>query len=122
MMQQRQAQHVYKQNQIMTANPKKLIVLLYDGCIKNMKQAELAIHEQQIEQANHALKKAQDIILELQSTLNFEAGGDIAQNLNDIYIYLMDKLIESNIKKDAELVLQSRKLLEDLREAWTEIS
>lgn len=122
MMQQRNAQNVYKQNQVMTASPKKLIVLLYDGCIKNMKQAELAISEQQIEQANHALKKAQDIILELQSTLNFETGGDIAQNLNDIYIYLMDKLIESNIKKDAELVLQSRKLLEDLREAWTEIS
>lgn len=120
MMQQRSAQTVYKQNQIMTANPKKLIVLLYDGCIKKMKQAKLALDEKDIEQTNTALKKAQDIVLELQSTLNFEQGGEIAENLDAIYTYLMDKLIEANIKKDTEVLSQACQLLEDLRGAWTE--
>ena len=121
MMQQRNAQNVYKQNQILNASPKKLVVLLYDGCIKNMKLAELSIAEKKMDQANTALIKAQDIIAELASTLNFDQGGQIAQDLSDIYEYLMTKLIEANRTKDISIIQKNREMMEELRDAWAEI-
>lgn len=121
MMQQRNAQNVYKQNQILNASPKKLVVLLYDGCIKNMKLAELSIAENKLDQANTALIKAQDIIAELAGTLNKDQGGQIAQDLSDIYEYLMTKLIEANRTKDVAIIQKNREMMEELREAWAEI-
>lgn len=121
MMQQRNAQNVYKQNQILNASPKKLVVLLYDGCIKNMKLAELSITEKKLEQAHAALIKSQDIIAELASTLNKEQGGQVAQDLNDIYEYLMRNLIEANRTKDISIIQKNREMMEELRDAWAEI-
>lgn len=121
MMQQRNAQNVYKQNQILNASPKKLVVLLYDGCIKNLKLAEISIAEKKLDQANTALIKAQDIIAELAGTLNKDQGGQIAQDLSDIYEYLMTNLIEANRTKDVTIIQKNRVMLEDLREAWAEI-
>lgn len=121
MMQQRNAQNVYKQNQILNASPKKLVVLLYDGCIKNMKLAEFSITENKLDQAHTALIKSQDIIAELASTLNKEQGGQIAQDLSDIYEYLMRNLIEANRTKDIELIQKNREMMEELRDAWAEI-
>lgn len=121
MMQQRNAQNVYKQNQILNASPKKLVVLLYDGCIKNMKLAELSITENKMNQAHEALIKSQDIIAELASTLNKEQGGQVAQDLNDIYEYLMRSLIEANRTKNVALIQKHREMMEELRDAWAEI-
>lgn len=121
MMQQRNAQNIYKQNQILNASPKKLVVLLYDGCIKNLKLAEISIAEKNIEQANNALIKAQDIVAELAGTLNKDQGGQIAEDLSDIYEYLMTKLIEANRTKDVTIIQKNREMLEELREAWAGI-
>ncbi|MER2041981.1 flagellar export chaperone FliS [Desemzia incerta] len=121
MMQQRNAQNVYKQNQILNASPKKLVVLLYDGCIKNMKLAELSITENKLDQAHTALIKSQDIIAELASTLNKEQGGQVAQDLNDIYEYLMRNLIEANRTKEISIIQKNREMMEELRDAWAEI-
>lgn len=121
MMQQRNAQNVYKQNQILNASPKKLVVLLYEGCIKNMKLAEISIEEKKLDTASTALIKAQDIIAELASTLNFEQGGEIAKNLDAIYEYVMTKLIEANRTKEVVTIQQTRTMMEELKEAWAEI-
>ncbi|MBM6614704.1 flagellar export chaperone FliS [Desemzia sp. RIT804] len=120
-MQQRNAQNIYKQNQILNASPKKLVVLLYDGCIKNLKLAEISIAEKKLDQANTGLIKAQDIIAELASTLNLEQGGQVGQDLNDIYEYLMIQLIEANRTKDTAIIQKSREMMEELRDAWAEI-
>lgn len=121
MMQQRNAQNIYKQNQILNASPKKLVVLLYEGCIKNLKLAEISIAEKKLGQAHTALIKAQDIIAELASTLNIEQAGQIAQDLNDIYEYLMMNLIKANSTKDITIIQKSREMMEELRDAWAEI-
>lgn len=121
MIQQRNAQNIYKQNQILNASPKKLVVLLYDGCIKNMKLAEISIEEGKLEAANNALIKAQDIIAELAGTLSFDQGGEIAKNLESIYDYVKTKLIEANRTKDVAAIQQASKMMEELREAWAEI-
>jgi flagellar protein FliS len=120
-MYQKNGSDIYKQNQILNASPKKLIVLLYEGCIKNLKLAELHIAEKNIERTNQALIKAQDIIAELMNTLDFEKGGEVAENLYRMYEYLASELIKANMLKDAEDVKRSRELVEELRDAWIEM-
>lgn len=112
---------VYKQNQILNATPKKLVILLYEGAIKNLKLAELSAAEKKIEATGTALIKAQDIIRELMSTLDFEKGGEVAENLNQLYDYLMTELIKANVSKQPEDIKKSRVMLEELRDTWIEI-
>ena len=84
-MYQKNGSEIYKQNQILNASPKKLIFLLYEGCIKNLKLAEIHIAEKNIEKTNQVLIKAQDIIAELMNTLDFERGGKVSENLYSMY-------------------------------------
>lgn len=120
-MNQANAYNAYKNNEVMTASRTKLVVMLYDGAIKNLKLAEFALQEKKIENVNNHLKKAQDIIAEFMSTLNFEEGGEIALNLQQLYEYMYFKLIRANIDKDSEAVVEVRSYLENLREAWLQI-
>ncbi|MPW24786.1 flagellar export chaperone FliS [Alkalibaculum sp. M08DMB] len=115
------ANNVYKNNQVMTAPKKKLLLMLYDGAIKNLKQAELSITNKEIEKVNTNLTKAQDIIAELMSTLNFEVGGDIAKNLHQLYDYMYVKLIRANIDKDIDAVVEVKKFMEELRDTWAQL-
>lgn len=115
------ANNVYKNNQVLNAPKKKLLIMLYDGAIKNLKLAEAAIENKEIEKTNTYLIKTQNIITELISTLNFEAGGDIAKNLHQLYEYMYLKLVRANIDKDVEGVIEVKKFLEELRETWAQI-
>ncbi|MDD2208866.1 MAG: flagellar export chaperone FliS [Bacilli bacterium] len=118
---QAQAKNAYQTNQVVTASPKKLLIMLYDGAIKNLRLAELSLEEKNVENVNKYLIKAQDIITEFMTTLNFEDGGDVARNLYQLYEYMNRRLIRANIDKDAELVREVRKYLEELRDTWTQI-
>lgn len=120
-MYNRNKQNVYLQNQVMTATPKKLIILLYDGCIKFMNLAELAILDNKMENAHTNLIKAQNIVMELKGTLNFEDGAAIAEELDTIYGHLHAALIKANIEKDADQVKKCCLIMQDLRTSWVEI-
>lgn len=120
-MDYRNASNIYKQNQILNATPKKLVILLYEGAIKNLKLAELSAEEKKIEATGTALIKAQNIISELMHTLDFESGGEVAQNLNQLYDYLLNELIKANSSKQSEDIKRSRVMLEELRDTWIEI-
>lgn len=120
-MNQANAYNSYKNNSVMTASPNKLVIMLYDGAIKNLKLAEIALQEKQIEKVNMYLLKAQNIIAEFMSTLNYEAGGDIAKNLYQLYEYMYHKLVRANIDKDAEAIIEVKKYLEELRDTWSQI-
>jgi flagellar protein FliS len=121
MMNQANAYDAYKTNQVMTASRSKLVIMLYDGAIKNLKLAEVALGDKQLEKVNIYLTKAQDIIVEFMSTLNFEAGGDIAQNLYQLYDYMYKRLIRANIDKDKDAIEEVKKYLEELRNTWAQI-
>lgn len=112
----------YKQTQITTANQGKLIVMLYDGAIKFLNIALDNMSPKTYDVVNNNIIKAQDIITELLLSLNMEEGGEISQNLFNLYMYFKRQLLEANIKKDAELIKHVVKLLKDLREAWDQIS
>ena len=98
-MYNRNKQNVYLQNQVMTATPKKLIILLYDGCIKFMNLAERAILDKKMEDAHINLIKAQNIVMELKGTLNFEDGAAIAEELDTIYGHLQCRVDKSEHRK-----------------------
>ena len=112
----------YKQTQITTANQGKLIVMLYDGAIKFLNIALDNMSPKTYDVVNNNIIKAQDIITELLLSLNMDEGGEISQNLFNLYMYFKRQLLEANIKKDAEIINHILKLLKELRDAWDQIS
>lgn len=115
------AKQAYQNNQVNTAPQKKLIIMLYDGAIKNLKLSKLAIEEKDIEKTNKYLIKAQDIIMELMTTLNLESGGEVAENLYQLYDYMYTKLIRANIDKDINSIIEVEKYMKELRDTWAQI-
>ncbi len=120
-MNQEYAIGTYRNNQITTASQKKLIIMLYEGAIKNLKLARLFIDRTDMENTNKYLLKAQNIIIEFMNTLDFESGGEVAVNLHKIYEYIYNVLIYANVNKDVEKIDESIVQLEELRETWLKI-
>ena len=112
----------YKQTQITTANQGKLIVMLYDGAIKFLNIALDNMSPRTYDVVNTNIIKAQDIITELLLSLNMDEGGEISQNLFNLYMYFKRQLLEANMKKDTEIINHIIKLLKELRDAWDQIS
>lgn len=106
----------YQKNSIMTATPEELTLMLYDGCLKFMKQANIFIEENNIEKAHKAIVKAQNIIEELNLTLKMEYP--IAESLRPLYIFILERLYEANVKKDTEIIDEIYPLVKDLRDTW----
>lgn len=112
----------YKQTQITTANQGKLIVMLYDGAIKFLNIALDNMSPKTYDVVNNNIIKAQDIITELLLSLNMDEGGEISQNLFNLYMYFKRQLLDANMKKDPEIIKHILKLLKELRDAWDQIS
>ncbi|MCF7802886.1 MAG: flagellar export chaperone FliS [Candidatus Marinimicrobia bacterium] len=111
----------YKRQEIQTASPGKIIVLLYDGAIKNLNAAEAAYEAKDYERKSSAITKTQDIIVELMNALNFEQGGEIAERLQSLYTYVMRRLLDADIKKDLKAIDETRNILSELRESFAAI-
>lgn len=111
----------YKRQQIETASPGRLLLLLYEAGLKNLRAAQKSIDEKKVGQAHNCLMKAQAIVLQLNTDLNMEAGGEIAQNLSSLYLYMHRRLVEANAQKDAAIVQEVIDLLSELKEAWDAI-
>lgn len=120
-MEQAYGRETYFNNQVNTASQKKLIVMLYSGAIKNIKLGIKAIKDKNIAKTNTHFIKSQNIISELMTTLDFDAGGDIAQNLYQLYDYMYQKLIRANIDKDIDKAEEVEKYLLELKEVWEQI-
>lgn len=115
------AGNAYKKNEVMTASKKKLVILLYEGAAKNLKLAKLALGDRNFEKTNRSIQKAQDILAELMSTLNFEEGGDIAKNLMALYQYMYQKTVSANVAKDPQPLDEVIGYLEELRDTWSQL-
>ena len=112
----------YKETQIKTATPGKLILMLYDGAIRHLNQAleDLSKEHRRYESISNSLIKTQDIIAELMISLDFERGGEIAKNLFGLYVFMNRRLLDGNIKKDKAPLEEVKTLLLELRGAWAE--
>jgi flagellar protein FliS len=114
------ALNVYQQNSVNTASKEKLLLMLYDGLVKFIKQGILAIEEKDIQRSNTNLIKAQNIIAEFMATLNMEVGGEISKTLMLLYDYMYRRLVEANIKKDAEIAKEVLEFAQELKETFEE--
>ena len=111
----------YRQTSVETATPTRLVVLLYDGAIRFLSQALPAMRVQKYDQQSLLIGKAQAIIAHLRETLDFKAGGSVAQHLNGLYLSMLDALTDANIHDKPERVEEVIKALRELREAWAEV-
>ncbi|MBN1797803.1 MAG: flagellar export chaperone FliS [Spirochaetales bacterium] len=116
--------HSYRETQIKTATPGKLILMLYDGAIKYINLASENIDKKfaAYDKVSSHIIRTQDIVTELMVSLDFEKGGEIARSLFSLYMYMNRKLLEANIKKDTKLLGEVKKLLMELRSAWAEVA
>ena len=112
----------YKQVQVKTANNEKLLIMLYQGCVKFLRLAKKSIDENDIEGTNNYIIRAQDIIRELRNTLDMEKGGEIATNLSQLYDFMLRQLVEANINKDSEKIEVVEDMMVELLDSWKQIT
>lgn len=109
----------YRRVQAETSSPGELIILLYDALLNDLTQAHDCLTSQHYEIAHRALIRAQEIILELISSLDLSAG-EIARQLQPLYQYEYQRLLDANVQKDAGAVAEVISLIRPLREAWVQ--
>jgi flagellar protein FliS len=113
---------VYKDTAISTQNSGKLIVMLYDGAIKFLKQAIIHMEDKDYLAKGKCISRAQDIIDELNTVLDMDSGGEVAQSLRSLYNFMVRHLSDANIKCDPSKCQDVIGLLEDLNESWRAIT
>ena len=110
----------YKKTAVSTASKEQILLMLYQAAIKNCKKAIEAIEAKQIAQKGEYIGKLQDIVIELNNSLDFEVGGDIAKELSSLYDYMLFASTQANIKIDAEPLQGCLSVLNTLYEGWSE--
>ena len=115
----------YKSSSIETATPGQLVLMLYDGALRFMTQAEQGLHETNVrvrnETVNNNLIKAQNILAELQNSLDMKVPGDFPKTMWGLYDFMMRQLQQANMQKSAEPIKTVKKMLKDIRDAWDEM-
>ena len=108
----------YKENSIYTSSPEELTLMLYNGLVKFIMQAQKAINEKEIEKANQSIIRAQDIVLHFQITLDMKF--EVSQGLVLLYDYMYRRLVEANTKKDIGILNEVLDLSKELRDTWVQ--
>ncbi len=112
--------NAYKKNQINTTSSENLVLMLYDGARKFISRAIRSLKDGDIQEANNNLLRAQEIVSELMSGINFEAG-ELADGLFAIYEYMHYRLIQANLKKDGKSAEEVLGMINDLRDVWVQV-
>lgn len=109
----------YQQNSVSTASPGELTLMLYNGCLKFIKQARLAIEQKNTQDKNLNLQKAQRIIQELMITLNPEAV--VSESMMSMYDYMNRRLIEVNMSNDLDILAEVEGYVTEFRDTWKQV-
>ena len=110
----------YFENQIQTASPEQVLIMMYDGAIRFLRQARQAVEQGDRVGRLEKTGRAVAIITELGNSLDFEKGGEIAENLDGLYWYMIRELTRSNTSGDSGPINVSENILVELRDAWTQ--
>lgn len=121
----KEAHEAYRNNSVEMQSKGRLVYLLYEGVIKFISQAEVAIELKQLSVAHENILKAQNIIRELMSTLRLDVG-EVAHQLMSLYDYMLHQLIQANVQKHQvdvalPMLAEVKRLVEDLAQTWKEI-
>lgn len=109
----------YNNSKILTASPAELTLMLYEGAIKFCNIAIVAIEQQDIPKAHTNIVKTQRIIDYLRQTLDMKYP--VAQDFENIYVYLAKRLVEANFKKDKDILEEVNEHLRSVRDTWKEV-
>lgn len=109
----------YQNSKILTASPAELTLMLYEGAIKFCNIAILAIEKKDMEKAHINITKAQRIIEEFRSTLDHKYP--VAEDFDRVYVYLLQRLLQANIKKDTEILEEINTHLRSMRDTWKQV-
>jgi flagellar protein FliS len=117
---------IYRSNSVLTATPGQLVLMLFDGVLNSLAVAKEEFKRpttdfRRNESINRQLWKAQRIINELRGTLNFEVGGDFAPLMHRLYDYYNRRLLEANLQKRVEPIVEIEGLLKQLRDSWADM-
>ena len=113
---------VYQENNVATQSQGRLIVLLYEGAIKFLKQAKAELEAENWGEKGRYINKALAIIDELDMSLDMESGGEISTNLRRLYDFIRRHLQQANIGRDARKIDDAISLLDELCEGWRAIA
>jgi flagellar protein FliS len=102
---------------MVTTSPERLVTMLYDRLVRDLVAGEQAIEAGDVSQANDELQHAQAIVIELLHSLDVRAWPAAAE-LSSLYAWLIEQLLQANVRKDAQQVRQCREIVEPLAEAW----
>lgn len=110
--------NTYKNQQVMTASPEELTLMLYNGAIRFVAESIQALDKGNLEKANNASLRAQDIVREFICTLDMEQ--EISQGYFKLYDYIDYRLVQANINKDKSQLEEAKTMLQELRDTWVE--
>jgi flagellar protein FliS len=110
--------NTYRTQQIMTATPEDLTLMLYNGAIRFINESIHTLEAGNLEKSNAANLRAQSIVREFMATLDMQY--EISHNLLKLYDYIEYRLIQGNIHKDPAQLAEARGMLQELRDAWAE--
>lgn len=113
------AYQAYRNNTVLTSSPQELTLMLYNGAIKFCGQARKAMEDRNVSEAHRLIMRAQDIIEELQATLDDKYP--VSEELDRIYDFILYQLREANMAKDPELLDVAVDLIRELRDTWAQI-
>ena len=115
----------YRTLAVETAGPGRLILMLFDGALRFLHAAETGFEEEDLRERNEAINnnliRVQNIVIELQRSLDLEQGGDFARNMYALYDFMMTQIMDANMKKQIEPIRTVGRLLGEIREAWQEL-
>ena len=110
----------YKKTSVQTASKEQILLMLYQAAIKNCKKAIEGIETNNIKMKGEHIGKLQDIVIELNNSLDFEIGGDIARELSSLYDYILHSSTQANIKIDKEPLVGCLDVLKTLYDGWAQ--
>lgn len=110
----------YQNQAVQTASREKILLLLYEAAIKFTKKAISAVEAKDIAGRGENIGRAYDIVMELNNTLDHKVGGEIAKNLEQLYMFMTERLTQGNIKNDAKPLQEALKIMEILYSGWVE--
>ncbi|MBC8089325.1 MAG: flagellar export chaperone FliS [Phycisphaerae bacterium] len=109
----------YREMEILSASPERLVVLLFDHLVIHLHRVQLAIEGNDVTLRTTSLGKARGIVSELLSTLDFEKGGRIAKDLQSLYGFLLGEMADVGLHRDARKVARLKMIAEELRIGFT---
>jgi flagellar protein FliS len=114
--------NAYRENAVATQTRGRLVVLLYDGAVKYLKQALKELEAGHLAAKGEYINKAVAILNELDSCLDVETGGDVAQNLRSLYQFMIRHLGEANLHRDPRRIQDVIDCLRSLNEGWKSVT